>query len=218
MAKGIVNFVSWKYWHSPMNHCKSMACVSEYEMYLECAEGGLNPDWKLSKDEIVSFRDFRLQQSEQMCKYRPSNLLYPGDGKFRQSTQQKKKRRGQASRSVGAAGYEVSAADLQEAISSGRLCSQDFDELRKHVESVCRKENKSKCAVCGKKTHYCCKLCNMQVCFIAHGSYVGGKCLMDLHDVKCYGLLRADAPVQKNWKEPSPYQRKKQADHINSLL
>ena len=36
---------SWKYWHSPMIHGKSLAVVVAYEMYLECCEGKLNAKW-----------------------------------------------------------------------------------------------------------------------------------------------------------------------------
>ena len=216
MAKGVVNFTSWKFWHSPMNHCKSLIAVSVYDMYLEIVEGGLDPDWKLDSDKIASFRNFRLRLSEQMCKYRPQNRSYPGDDKFRQATQQNKKRRKRGDSA--SAGYEVDREDLRAAVSSGRLCSGDFEELRTHLTSVERRENKSKCFACGKQSYYRCKQCGKPICFLEKGKFGGGECFMDLHDVKCFGLCRSDARVQKNWKEPSPYQRQKHADYIHSLL
>jgi len=199
-----------------MNHCKSLIAVSVYDMYLEIAEGGLNPDWKLDADKIVSFRDFRLRMSEQMCKYRPQDRLYPGDEKFRKSTKQSKKKRKVDRSSV--LGYEVDREDLRVAISSGRLCRNDFDMLKNHLKSATRKENKSRCSVCGKNSYYCCKQCGKQICFMENKKFAGGECFMDLHDFNCFGLCRSDSRVQKDWKEPTPYQRQKHADHINSLL
>lgn len=217
MAKGVVDFTSWKFWHSPMNHCKSLITVSVYDMYLECAAGGVDPDWKLDSEKIASFRNFRLRLSEQMCKYRPQDRLYPGDEKFRQSTKQMKKKRKTDGLS-GVVGYEVDREDLREAVSCGRLCSNDFDELRKHLKSVTRKDNKSRCFVCGNYSYYCCKNCGKQICFMENKKFTGGGCFMDLHDAECFGLCRSDARVQRDWKEPSPYQRQKHADYIYSLL
>ena len=52
-------YQSWKYWHSPANHAKALAIVAAYDMYLECAEGVLDPEWKLEKSQIVSFHKYR---------------------------------------------------------------------------------------------------------------------------------------------------------------
>jgi len=60
---------SWKYWHSPMNHAKALAIVTAYDMYLECCEGKLNPDWKV--DKPVDFHLFRERLGTQMLKYDP---------------------------------------------------------------------------------------------------------------------------------------------------
>ena len=40
---------SWKYWHSPMLHGKALAVVVAYDMYLEVAEGELDPDWFIER-------------------------------------------------------------------------------------------------------------------------------------------------------------------------
>ena len=34
---------SWKYWHSAVLHSKAMAIAVAHDMYLECAEGQLDP-------------------------------------------------------------------------------------------------------------------------------------------------------------------------------
>jgi len=36
-----------------MNHAKALAVVTSYDIYKECAEGKINPDWKVYK--IVDF-------------------------------------------------------------------------------------------------------------------------------------------------------------------
>jgi len=82
----------WKCWHAPMLHAKAMAAVIAYDMYKECAEGNLRAgEWKIEKP--VSFHCFRERLVQQMMRYHPQQQVYPGDEKFRVSTQQHKKRR-----------------------------------------------------------------------------------------------------------------------------
>jgi len=52
-----------------MNHAKALAIVTAYDMYLECCEGKLNPDWKV--DKPVDFHLFRERLGTQMLKYDP---------------------------------------------------------------------------------------------------------------------------------------------------
>ena len=104
---------------------------------------------------------------------------------------------------------------------SGRLCSDDYRELRKHLTSLDRRKHgskKVKCAACGEKTFYMCRMCDKPVCFLDNGVYGGGQCMVDLHDEECFGLLRCDSVVAKHWKKPDKNQRRKQANHIRSLL
>ena len=54
---------SLKYWHSPANHAKALVIVAAYNMYLECAEGVLDPKWELEKNQIVSFHKYKDQFS-----------------------------------------------------------------------------------------------------------------------------------------------------------
>jgi hypothetical protein len=42
-----MHYGSWKYWHSAMLHAKSTSIVTAYDMYKECAEGDLDPSWKV---------------------------------------------------------------------------------------------------------------------------------------------------------------------------
>ncbi len=77
---------SWKYWHSPMLHGKSLAVVVAYDLYLEVAEGKLDSAWEI--DEPVDFWTFREKLSIQMLEYSPTHHRYPGDAGMRASTQQ----------------------------------------------------------------------------------------------------------------------------------
>lgn len=61
-----------------------MAVVVAYDMYLECAEGALRPEWKLAK--IVDFYRFREKLARQMLTYAPRHNKYLGDCKFRDAT------------------------------------------------------------------------------------------------------------------------------------
>jgi len=86
-----VSYRTWKCGHAPMLHAKAMAAVIAYDMYKECAEGHLRVgEWKLQKP--VSFHCFRETLALQMMHYNPQKRMYPGDEKFRVSTQQHKKR------------------------------------------------------------------------------------------------------------------------------
>ena len=42
-----VSYMSWKWWHAPTSHGKAIAMSIAYSLYLQCAEGGVDPDWKI---------------------------------------------------------------------------------------------------------------------------------------------------------------------------
>ena len=75
---------SWKYWHAAMLHAKAMGLVVAYDMYLECAEGKINPRWKVSKP--MSFWKFRDTLGQQMLSYSPKFTFYAGDDRMRSFT------------------------------------------------------------------------------------------------------------------------------------
>jgi len=68
-----------------MNHAKALAVTTAYDMYLECAEGKLNNDWKVTP---VSFHRFREKHGLQMMQYDPRHWQHLGDDRFRVCTQQ----------------------------------------------------------------------------------------------------------------------------------
>ena len=49
ISRAAIKYRSWKYYHAAVNHCKGLVIATAYDMYLECCEGNLNPDWELNK-------------------------------------------------------------------------------------------------------------------------------------------------------------------------
>ena len=79
-----INYVTWKFWHSPMRHAKAIGVVAAFHMYLECASGSLDFSWRVM--EPMDFWTFCLRLSEQMLQYKPRANKYPGDAIMRDST------------------------------------------------------------------------------------------------------------------------------------
>ena len=58
-----LDYVSWKYWHSPKLHCDALCVVTAYDFYLECATESLAREaFDITDDEkfkVLDFHDFR---------------------------------------------------------------------------------------------------------------------------------------------------------------
>jgi len=110
-----------------MNHGKALAIVTVYDMYLECAEGKLNPEWIVKKP--VCFHCFREKLGMQMLQHHPRTRLYPGDEKFRACTQQNQRQRRRTTSPLSIS--SASTARSTQSTSSG-VCE---DDLSSHTES-----------------------------------------------------------------------------------
>ncbi len=86
-----LSYRSWRWWHAPTRHAKAIAMSMAYFLYLQCAQGTVDPEWKVTP---VSGPRFCQKMSLQMVQYKSSNLHYPGDEKMRNTTQTKKRKRG----------------------------------------------------------------------------------------------------------------------------
>lgn len=216
-------YKTWKFWHAPMRHAKSLAAVVAYTMYLECGSGDLKPDWKVAK--LMSFRDFRLKLSKQQCQYRPRFRLYPGDEKMRDATQQHKTRRQSLSSvsgnsAVSTTDYdgEVELHQLTRAISQGRCCSGNYEVLRKHLKSMHKKSNSSRCEVCGEACYWKCGLCNRPVHVLTQkGGFNGMPCFLDFHDEYCFGLAKCDSKKKKEWRPATDKEKRSHSRFIKNL-
>ncbi len=79
---------SWQWWYAPTRHAKAIAMSMAYSLYLQCAEGTVDPEWKVTP---VSGPRFWQKMSLQMVQYKCSNLHYPGGEKMCKNTQMNKK-------------------------------------------------------------------------------------------------------------------------------
>jgi hypothetical protein len=39
---------SWRWWHAPTRHVKAIAMRMAYSLYFQCAEGTVDPEWKVT--------------------------------------------------------------------------------------------------------------------------------------------------------------------------
>jgi hypothetical protein len=117
---------SWKYWHAAMLHGKALAVVVAYNMYLEVAEGKLDPAWKNEKP--MGFHTFRERLSEQMLIYIPEAKQYQGDSKMKGATQMNARQRQRAASSQAAARRTVTPGD-------DKVTKQQFEQEKGHVDS-----------------------------------------------------------------------------------
>ena len=203
-----LSYRSWKYWHSPANHGKALAIVVAYDMYLECCEGELDPDWCVK--EPVDFHTFRDILSKQMCRYDPKSQLYPGDEKMRAVTQMNKAVRQQKQRKIhdvrggGNFSGKVTHEQYSEARRQKRFCS-DLTQYQVHVDSIKTHKSKAKCAVCGLDTWKKCKKCGAPLHFNqAKGEAKGKNCHMIWHNQIYLGLCFGDrnlvGKTKNDWK------------------
>jgi hypothetical protein len=232
---------SWKYWHSPMLHGKSLAVVVAYDLYLEVAEGKLDVAWQI--DNPLDFWTFREQLSKQMLEYSPTRKQYPGDANMRPSMQQsrrqqvasqdfsvQRRRAGRPSASVpvpgsvAAASSGVTMQHLNRASSSrdSRLCG-DLTRLQRHLDSVVTgKHHGKKCLVCGELSYSACKLCGDKPLhfFPRNGKSAGKACFVDYHSDSFFGLASDDRTVvnaSTRWAPASQTKRKRNARAIAIL-
>jgi hypothetical protein len=197
-----------------MIHGKRLAVVVAYDMYLECAEGQLDPNWKLSRP--VDFHRFCEKLAIQMLQYSPKHHRYPGDDKFRMSTQLSRKRRGSAAvESVSSSASSaissingVGKAELDKA--EGRLCGF-LDDLLLHEASIKTLPNKSHgvCLCCGKQAYTRCTHCpNTPVLHMSAPKGRVNSCFIHYHNTASFGKWRSDYKTsggnkkQKQWQYP----------------
>ena len=191
-------YITWKYWHAPYLHAKSMGIIAAYDMYNECCDGLLDASWAIPKKRRMGFTEFRIKLSEQMLKYDPRDNRYAGDHKFRRFTQHHKLRRGIGSaNSMGTNDDEVFSNDgltfevFKKARELPRFCTT-LEQLNNHFRNVVKLNNAAKCEVCGEKTIWRCDICLKHLCTLNKRTWNGAKCLMTYHNENFYGLARSD--------------------------
>ncbi len=43
-----LTYRSWRWWHAPTRHAKAIAMSMAYSLYLQCAKGTVDPEWKVT--------------------------------------------------------------------------------------------------------------------------------------------------------------------------
>ena len=222
-----VTYKSWRWWHAPTRHAKAIAMSMAYSLYLHCAEGSVDPDWKVV---AVSGPKFRQKMSLQMVQYRPSEMKYPGDSRMRMATQMNKRKRGGLEGSLVECDDHIKRVSYSQYLDEKqprkgkvtRFCADNLTLLKKHLSSM-KKVHGASCSMCGKLTYMECQLCQKHVCFKSGKGSTTLSCCIDFHDDLKYGLGVMDRVelfgVQKSKfkKAPAPEVRKNKI-HMRNLM
>ncbi len=120
-----------------------IAMSMAYSLYLQCAKGTVDPEWKVTP---VSGPRFCQKISLQMLQYKSSNLHYPGDEKMRNTTQKNKRKRGSIKVGVIECEDHVKRVSYLQYIDEKkprgakktRLCSGNMTQLKEHLNSMKR--------------------------------------------------------------------------------
>jgi hypothetical protein len=206
LKEWMLYYVTWRWWHAPTRHGKAIGKCMGYQLYMQCAEGGVDPDWKV--DKPMTAPEYRRKLARQMCEYRARKREYPGDDKMREATQQcKKRRRGRAyekrliealetcddgSKRVSYDQY-LAAKKPRSRAETTRLCSDNIDMLKKHINSYNFKATRAKCQVCGAPCSSRCGTCGLSACFKSERyKSQSVTCSFDLHNDDYFGLTMDD--------------------------
>jgi len=189
-----VTYKSWRWWHAPTRNAKAIAMSMAYSLYLHCAEGSVDPDWKVVAD---SGPRFQQKMSLQMVQYIVSNMQYPGNSKMRKATQTNKRKCGGVDESlvecddhikrVSYSQYQDEKRPQKEKVS--RFCADNLTLLKKHLSSM-KKVHGVSCSMCGKLTFMECQLCQKHVCLKLKSDKGMNtlSCCIDFHDDLKYGM------------------------------
>jgi len=178
-----VTYKSWRWWHAPTRHAKAIAMSMAYSLYLHCAKGSVDPDWKV------------VAVSVQMVQYRASNMQYPGDSKMQKATQTNKRKRGVVDESLVECDDHIKRVSYSQYLDEkqprkgkvSRFCADNMTLLKKHLSSM-KKVQGASCSYCGKLTYMECQLCQKHVYFKSGKGMNMLSCCFDFHDDLKYVL------------------------------
>ena len=179
-----------------MRHAKAIAMSMAYNLYVQCCEGGVDPEWKM---KAVTSTRFKQELSLQMVEYKAWNKKYPGDAMMRGATQQNKHKRGGENIDevslvkckdntvrVSYEQYEKEKKQLRNG-KKPRLCSGDLELMKEHLQSM-KKTHPAACGYCGQRTVMKCGICNTHLCLKSGTSITTMECPFDFHNDQLYGL------------------------------
>ncbi len=208
-------------------HAKAIAMSMAYSLYLQCAKGTVDPEWKVTH---VSGPRFRQKMSLQIVQYKCSNLHYSGYEKMHKNTQINKKKRGTSDIGLIKCNNHIKRVSyllyLDEKNPQGgkktRLCTGNMTLLKQHLNSM-KRVHLATCHICGKKTYMECQICKKHVCFKSEKSISSSSCCIDFHDYLMYGLGFMDRVelfgVKKSqFKKANAMEVRKNKIHMKKLM
>jgi hypothetical protein len=150
------------------------------------------------KESSIEPSDVTKLDVTMLIEYDPVHLKYPGDELFRAVTSVPKRKRSVAAATVGS---EEAWASAPEHRKLGH-----FGVLADHQDSLEKKTNSKKCAVCKKPSYWRCSKCDSAAVCAPWG--VGhSTCFLKHHDTGYLGLGFGDATSMgggsKGWKAPT---------------
>jgi hypothetical protein len=187
-----LTYRSWRWWHAPTRHAKAIAMSKAYSLYLQCAKGTVDPEWKVTP---VSGPRFQQRMSLQMVQYKCSNLHNPGDKKMHKNTQMNKKKRGTSDIGLIKCDDHIKRVSYlqyldekkQRGAKKTRLCAGNMTLLKQYLNSM-KRVHLASCQMYGKKTYMECQICKKHVCFKSGNNMTSLSCCIDFHDDLMYGL------------------------------
>ncbi len=167
-----------------------------YSLYLQCSEGTMDQEWKVTP---VSGPRFWQRMSLQMVQYKPSNLQYPGDVKMCKNTQMNKKKCGTSDIGLMECDNHIKRVSyllyLDERKPQGgkktRLCADAIKTTFEHEEGACDIMSD----VWQKKYTWRVRYArSMFVLRIKSGKNMSSlSCCIDFHDDLMYGIGLMDS-------------------------
>ncbi len=150
-----LTYRSWRWWHAPTRHAKAIAMSMAYSLYLQCANGTVDPEWKVTP---VSGPRFWQRMSLRMVQYKCSNLHYPGDEKMRKNTQMNMKKREKSDIRLIKCDDHIKRVSYSQYLDEKkprgakkmRLCTGNMTLLKQHLNSM-KRVHLASCQMSGKK-------------------------------------------------------------------
>ena len=232
-----MRYVSWKYWHSGMNHAKPCTVAVAYDIYKEIASGIYNQKFKV---RAVEFHDFKQKLSKQMLSYDPKDGMYPGDASFRIVTRLPKQRRRNrdsdehvtvASSSTPSVRHHASSITAAHLEQHRNRCCGDLSEYAIHHRSAkaIPNEGRRKCKVCNEYAGQQCGKCGVALHLHKPPNAISEvSCFLEYHNSCFLGLACCDykmltdrngKKINKNeWKYPTDHQKKRHANNVRDIL
>ncbi len=147
-----VRYKSWRWWHAPRRHAKAIAMSMAYSLYLQCAEGSVDSDWKVCcnfRTKVLT-EDFSSDGTVQVIK-----LAVSRGCKDAKATQINRKKQGIEEEALVECEDHIKRVSYSQYLDEkqphkgkeSRLCVDNLTLLKKHINSM-KKVHSASCNMC----------------------------------------------------------------------